>query len=949
MEAVTCKICLKEIDKNNPSANVTLKETGATGVNNASNEQKDNISVEVGDVVHVACRKEYVKKRKRSSDATNDGTSILRSKNTFDFHLKCFLCGIEVTVRERKSKSVCFVSCKNKEVDTNVKNQIRIRGEDEWAIAVNGRMQFINDLHAEDAMYHTVCMSNFRNGKSIPAKYSVNPKELVKVGRPQDPIREKAYTDAKSFLSKKVLDDELVTLSDMQNIMNNSLEGVAGEAFTTKWIQSRLSADFPSDIFIATVNGRENVITFRSSANKILSDFHKSSKDVNPEEEKIQIIKTAAKLIKCEINEKQCDLDVYPSFTNDNMSTEYVTTLLNVFLAELITSSGNEIKRASIGQAIMQSARPKSLICPLMIGLAIQLHSMFGSRIMIDVLCKMGFCTSYTEVLKFMVCAAFHQNINLPIIPDTSVLHYSADNVDHNLVTLDGHNTFHGMGIIAIITPGCFSPFVIPRHKVTNDELYSVGGIEFKTLKLNQPKDLSFQFEKLNAYNIIDNTKHLGTIWQTAWILQPNQPQWSGAMQSILNASHPGKSTVHFMPMIDEKSSDYSCIYTTMEFVATQAEKYGKHPLLTFDQPLYWKALEIQTQETGSIVSNIILILGSFHTLMSFLGSIGHLMVGTGLQPLIEQVYAENTVPHILSGKAVARARRAHMLAVCALEGLKISEMYGIDLLSNEENDDEFDLSQRFMKHPELNSLVDILKNLLDRNIGVGQLTEKHVFRNMLINQENIIERHKYFKTSKLWLMYMYMVHIMCTYLKAERTGNFLLHQKSTMAMLPYFAASGHHLYTKSAYIYLQQMQKLPLSHPEVYDAFCNGYNVVRRSNDYFAGIGTDLMIENELMRSVKTVGGLTHGGECRSFKEQSGCCLRRPQLQLSRRWWSSVGYVIKAVNNILLNTRNSPKPVVCMITKMQSRCWNICSSEIHLKDTTILYLLRLGRKAIKL
>ena len=194
------------------------------------------------------------------------------------------------------------------------------------------------------------------------------------------------------------------------------------------------------------------------------------------------------------------------------MSTEYVTTLLNVFLEELITSSGNDIRRAAIGQSIMQSARLNSLICPLTIGLAVQLHSIFGSRIMIDVLFKMGFCTSYTEVLKFMVCAAFYQSITLPIIPETSVVHYAADNVDHNVRTLDGHNTFHGMGIIAIITPGCFAPQVIPRRNVTNDEILSVGSIEFKTLQLNRRKDLSFRFERLNEYNIIDNTKLLGTL-----------------------------------------------------------------------------------------------------------------------------------------------------------------------------------------------------------------------------------------------------------------------------------------------------------------------------------------------------------------------------------------------------------------------------------------------------
>ena len=151
-------------------------------------------------------------------------------------------------------------------------------------------------------------------------------------------------------------------------------------------------------------------------------------------------------------------------------------------------------------------------------------------------------------------------------------------------------------------------------------------------------------------------------------------------MQSVLDGEYPGKSTVHIMPMIDEKSSDYSCIYTTMIFIAEQANRYNKTPLLTFDQPFYWKAVEIQMQEQNGIISGIVLILGSFHTLMSFLGSIGTLMNGTGLHSLLEQVHSENAVPHILSGKAVARARRAHQLAVCALEGLKISEMYEVDL-----------------------------------------------------------------------------------------------------------------------------------------------------------------------------------------------------------------------------------------------------------------------------
>ena len=55
--------------------------------------------------------------------------------------------------------------------------------------------------------------------------------------------------------------------------------------------------------------------------------------------------------------------------------------------------------------------------------------------------------------------------------------------------------------------------------------------------------------------------------------------------------------------MIDEKSSDYSCIYTTMMFVDAQARKHGKIPLLTFDRPLYWKAFEILAKLMKEVIS----------------------------------------------------------------------------------------------------------------------------------------------------------------------------------------------------------------------------------------------------------------------------------------------------------------------------------------------------------
>ena len=49
---------------------------------------------------------------------------------------------------------------------------------------------------------------------------------------------------------------------------------------------------------------------------------------------------------------------------------------------------------------------------------------------------------------------------------DMSVL-FVADNVDHNIITIDGKGTFHGMGVIASGTPGKHTNHLIPRRPIS--------------------------------------------------------------------------------------------------------------------------------------------------------------------------------------------------------------------------------------------------------------------------------------------------------------------------------------------------------------------------------------------------------------------------------------------------------------------------------------------------
>ena len=94
----------------------------------------------------------------------------------------------------------------------------------------------------------------------------------------------------------------------------------------------------------------------------------------------------------------------------------------------------------------------------------------------------------------------------------------------------------------------------------------------------------------------------------------------------------------------------------------------------------------------------------------------------------------------------------------------------------------------------------------------------------------------------------------------ADRTGSWKMHLQALADCLQIFAAAGHFKYLKSAYYYLQEMSELENRHPDVYIKFINGRHVIRRSSKFWAGLSSDLVIEQTLMRSLKTSRGLTHG-----------------------------------------------------------------------------------------
>lgn len=81
---------------------------------------------------------------------------------------------------------------------------------------------------------------------------------------------------------------------------------------------------------------------------------------------------------------------------------------------------------------------------------------------------------------------------------------------------------------------------------------------------------------------------------------------------------------------------------------------------------------------------NIVCRLGGFDTMISYLGSLGKMMEGSGIEEVFATIYAEKVVPHCMSGKAVSRAVRGHFTVDAVLWSLLTSNLFSNDPDSTE-------------------------------------------------------------------------------------------------------------------------------------------------------------------------------------------------------------------------------------------------------------------------
>ena len=269
------------------------------------------------------------------------------------------------------------------------------------------------------------------------------------------------------------------------------------------------------------------------------------------------------------------------------------------------------------------------------------MHHHFRSKFLIYILSAMGYCSSYSEVQRLEENAA--SSIAPDVLdglhtPDKMVL-FAADNVDHNIVTLYGKGTLHGMGMLAAVTPGNKVAHPILRRKLSDLNTIDQTKVDIVEHRFARQALSSVKFQPLP---ILDDIAHnIDILWEMSFRCAQPVPNWQGMMHVLhTDCEYPGQCTIAFIPMVDMYPGDKTCILSTLQYICNLASKHNAPPVVTFDQPLFWKTSQIKDEVPDtSPVRDVVLLVGSFHTFMNLLGAIGTLMNGSGLKDIFETIW----------------------------------------------------------------------------------------------------------------------------------------------------------------------------------------------------------------------------------------------------------------------------------------------------------------------
>ena len=249
-------------------------------------------------------------------------------------------------------------------------------------------------------------------------------------------------------------------------------------------------------------------------------------------------------------------------------------------------------------------------------------------------------------------------------------------------------------------------------------------------------------------------------------------------------------------------------------------------------------------------------------------------MKGSGVEEALGQVNGPNTVIHMMSGKAISRAIRGLHLLDADLHSKLLEFIVPLELLHPAETSAEYE-NQRddhtaietgivLLRLEDVHTLEVLLTEITSSENPVETIIQSSTLQQVDEKLQSLVSWiASRSRTGQLWLQLRYHISVIKDFILAERMKSWTDHLNACTKLLNLLAASGHLNYAKSLRLYVQLMQRLPDEHPWLHQMYVEeGRHAVQRTDHPLNGLWTDLVIEQVLMRSIKTHGGLHKAAE---------------------------------------------------------------------------------------
>ena len=695
------------------------------------------------------------------------------------------------------------------------------------------------DMVALECKYHAKCLSQLYN-RARAARCS----EATEETEQEKQLSRVAFAQLVLFIEETRQHEEtapVFKLAELAELYQSRIEQLGVRCNTrvhSTRLKQRLLAHFPD--MQSHSKGRDIMLAFR----KDVGDAIAKACEMDSDNDAIHLAR-AAEIVRRQMFGEAKPFIGFPEGCQKESVPQMLICLVNMILEgpnikDQMTDTGTAavaiaqiLKFNSVKHKRMQSTSPSSTVrhshaqeTPLPIYVGMMLHAHTRKKELVDRLAHVGLSISYDRVLRLTaqmansVCEQFHleQVVCPPSMRGNIFTTAAVDNIDHNPSSTTAKSSFHGTAISLIQHPsfmgegvdrtivvtggsGNASTFIrqLPQYYTDVPPVTSsvknvpVPAVRVTSLDREVKKHTEEEYLWLhNARQVVDGNDQGGENISWAAFHASRQPP---EVRPI--------SPTALLPMFHDSAHTVAMIRHSIDVVKTAVEHLnpGQAPVVTFDQPLFALAKQIQwkwPEKYGE--DKVVMMFGGLHIEMAALKTLGDWLDGSGwAQTLVRaDITTPGTAESFLRASHVTRTRRAHQVTAAALHILQ-HRAYD-HYCKREDNDREHQLSF----------------------------------------EDWCYQRGEEYPQFQYWSIVLQLELLLNVYVRSLRQASFSMYLDALTELACWFHAMDHTNYARWIPVHLKDMAELPERHPEVARKFREGSFTVQKTNKIFSSIAID-------------------------------------------------------------------------------------------------------------